>query len=254
MSLALTTLEKRILWVSAAFALYFAFPTPASAMHIMEGYLPVGFCAAWGVICVPFLVMGVIRLRRLVQNNRRVLILLAMAGAFIFVISALKIPSVTGSCSHMTGTGLSAILFGPSITSILGTIVLTFQAILLAHGGLTSLGANIFSMAIIGPILAWLLYRGAVKLGINKLVAVGIAAFFGDLLTYLVTSMQLAIAYPSEVGGIMESAVKFLGIFAPTQLPLAVIEGLLTVIIIMGMKSFASKELKETQFSFEGAK
>ena len=62
----------------------------------------------------------------------------------MFVISSLKIPSVTGSCSHMTGTGLGAILFGPTAAGVLGLIVLLFQAILLAHGGLTTLGANTF--------------------------------------------------------------------------------------------------------------
>ena len=67
----------------------------------------------------------------------------------MFVISSLKIPSVTGSCSHMTGTGLGAILFGPTAAGVLGLIVLLFQAILLAHGGLTTLGANTFSMAIV---------------------------------------------------------------------------------------------------------
>ena len=78
--------------------------------------------------------------------------LIAMSGAFIFVISSLKIPSVTGSCSHMTGTGLGAIMFGPASVSVLGIIVLIFQAVLLAHGGLTTLGANTFSMAIAGPL------------------------------------------------------------------------------------------------------
>ena len=67
------------------------------------------------------------------------------------MLSALKIPSVTGSCSHPTGTGLGAVLFGPGVMTVLGTIVLLFQALLLAHGGLTTLGANVFSMAIVGP-------------------------------------------------------------------------------------------------------
>ena len=70
--------------------------------------------------------------------------LIAVVGAFAFVLSALKIPSVTGSSSHPTGVGLAAILFGPAITSVLGLIVLIFQAILLAHGGITTLGANVF--------------------------------------------------------------------------------------------------------------
>ena len=139
-----------------------------------------------------------------------------MAGAFIFVISSLKIPSVTGSCSHMTGTGLGAILFGPSAVSVLGIIVLLFQAILLAHGGLTSLGANTFSMAVAGPFVSYGIYKLCGRLRINKMVAVFLAASLGDLFTYGVTSLQLALAYPSATGGVAGSVVEFLGVFAPT--------------------------------------
>lgn len=217
-------------------------------MHIMEGYLPLAHCIVWDIICMPFLVAGIISIRHILQRKRRLLLLLAMSGAFIFVISSLKIPSVTGSCSHMTGTGLAAILFGPAVTSVLGIIVLIFQAILLAHGGLTTLGANTFSMAIAGPVFAWLLYKLGKKLKLNRKVNIFIAAMLGDLFTYCITSIQLAIAYPSESGGILASAVKFLGVFAPTQVPLAVVEGLLTVLIIMGMESFAEPELKEIAF------
>ena len=77
--------------------------------------------------------------------------LLGLCGAFAFVLSSLKIPSVTGSCSHPTGVGLAAILFGPSVACIMALIVLLFQALLLAHGGLTTLGANVFSMGVAGP-------------------------------------------------------------------------------------------------------
>ena len=171
-----------------------------------------------------------------------------MAGAFIFVISSLKIPSVTGSCSHMTGTGLGAILFGPSAVSILGIIVLLFQALLLAHGGLTTLGANTFSMAIAGPVVSFGLYRLCRKLGINRRTGVFLAAFAGDLFTYCVTSIQLAVAYPSETGGVAASVLKFLGVFAPTQLPLAVIEGILTVVIVIGLETYAGPELKMIGF------
>ena len=150
--------------------------------------------------------------------------------SFIFVLSALKIPSVTGSSSHPTGVGLSAILYGPYVTSILGTIVLIFQAGLLAHGGFTTLGANSFSMAIVGPIVAFAVYK--LLKNKNKSVAVFAAAALGDLFTYVVTAIQLALANPSATGGFTESLIKFLMVFAVTQIPLAIIEGLLTNIIV----------------------
>ena len=243
--------NQKISWLAkavyAAAAILAVAPT-ANAMHIMEGYLPPVFCIAWGIVCLPFLVFGFRSLNRRVQENRRSITLIAMAGAFVFVLSSLKIPSVTGSCSHMTGTGLGAILFGPCVTSILGIIVLIFQAILLAHGGLTTLGANCFSMAIAGPIISWILYKLLQKANVNKRVCIFVAAFLGDLFTYCVTSFQLALAYPSEVGGIGASIAKFLGIFATTQLPLAVIEGILTVVIVIALETYAKDELSSLEF------
>ena len=240
--------EKILLRASIAFAALFAIAPVSNAMHIMEGYLPAGYCVAWGVICLPFLLAGFISLRNKVNENRRNLTLIAMSGAFIFVISSLKIPSVTGSCSHMTGTGLGAILFGPSAVSILGIIVLIFQAVLLAHGGLTTLGANTFSMAVAGPLVAFGVYRLCGKLKVNRRFGIFLAAFLGDLCTYCVTSIQLALAYPSESGGVLASTVKFLGVFAPTQLPLAVIEGILTVVIVIGLETYAVPELRSLGF------
>ena len=240
--------ERIFLVFSFALALFLSFPLTAAGMHIIEGFFPVSHCVAWGVLCLPFLAAGIISIRRTLKRNKRLIMLLAMSGAFIFVISSLKIPSVSGSSSHMTGTGLSAILFGPAVTCVLGIIVLVFQAVLLAHGGLTTLGANAFSTAIAGPAFAWLLYRLGRKLNFNRKANVFIAAVFGDLITYSVTSLQLAIAYPAARGGVMASAIKFLLVFAPTQAPLIAAGGLLTVFIIIGLERFAEPELKEISF------
>lgn len=237
-----------LLKLSVLFACVFAVTPAAYGMHIMEGYLPPAFCVGWGAVSLPFLVWGLKVIQKRLKENRRNITLLAMSGAFIFVISSLKIPSVTGSCSHMTGTGLGALLFGPAPVTLLGLIVLIFQALLLAHGGLTTLGANVFSMAIAGPFLTFGLYKLCRKMKVNKNVSIFTAACLGDLFTYCVTSLQLALAYPSAEGGAAVSAVKFLGVFAPTQLPLAVIEGILTVIVMITLETYAKSEIKIAGF------
>lgn len=236
--------QKHIVLLSAAVSMMLSTAPAVNAMHIMEGYLPPSYCIAWGILCLPFLAAGMFSIQNKLKANPRAITLLAMSGAFIFVISSLKIPSVTGSCSHMTGTGLGAILFGPAAVSILGIIVLLFQAILLAHGGLTTLGANTFSMAVAGPLLTYGIYWLCKKGKVNRKVSIFLAACLGDLFTYCMTSVQLALAYPSEQGGVVLSAAKFLGVFAPTQLPLAVIEGILTVLVVMALETYALPELK----------
>ena len=209
----------------------------ASAMHIAEGYLPVGWAIAWGVVCVPFVAAGLISIRKKIEQAPRTKILLAMCGAFAFVLSALKLPSFSGSCSHPTGVGLGAILFGPTATTILGLVVLLFQALLLAHGGLTTLGANLFSMAIVGPLVSWAVYQALKKAGAKPAVAVFCAAALGDLMTYVTTSFQLGVVY----GNLAE----YLAIFAVTQIPLAIAEGLLTVVVFNVLEKYSAAELRE---------
>jgi cobalt/nickel transport system permease protein len=239
----MSSIQKKLIGFAAALALMPLLVQGASAMHIMEGYLPPAHSIAWGAAALPFIIAGFFSLRKKLADNRRAMVLLAISGAFVFVISALKIPSVTGSCSHMTGTGLGAILFGPLVTSVLGLIVLVFQAVLLAHGGLTTLGANAFSMAIAGPFLTFGVYILCKKLKANNKVNVFIAVASGSMLTYCITAAQLAFAHPSADGGVVESLVKFLAIFAVTQIPLSVIEGLLSVLIISVIEMYAKEEL-----------
>eukprot|EP00831_Metopus_contortus_P009936 TRINITY_DN13843_c0_g1_i1.p1 TRINITY_DN13843_c0_g1~~TRINITY_DN13843_c0_g1_i1.p1 ORF type:complete len:309 (-),score=7.64 TRINITY_DN13843_c0_g1_i1:359-1285(-) len=220
-------------------------PKTVFAMHIMEGFLPPTWCIAWGAICIPFIFMGLFSIREKIKVNPKIKMLIAMAGAFAFVLSALKIPSVTGSCSHPTGVGLGAILFGPTVMSVLGLIVLIFQALLLAHGGITTLGANTFSMAIVGPIVSYFLYKFLKKMKVSQSISVFAAAMIGDLMTYVTTSIELSLAFPDKIGGIMPSIIKFMGIFAVTQIPLAISEGILTVIIFNLLTNYNKEELKE---------
>lgn len=201
-------------------------------MHIMEGFLPAGHALGWTIVSAPFVVAGAVSLRRILRDRPEARLTLAAAGAFTFVLSALKLPSVTGSCSHPTGTGLGAIAFGPSVMALIGTIVLLFQALLLAHGGLTTLGANVFSMAIVGPWVGWAAWRAAGSLGLPATVAVFLGAALADLSTYVVTSFELALAFPDPTSGILGAFLKFAGIFAVTQVPLAIAEGFVVIVVM----------------------
>jgi len=197
----------------------------------MEGFLPHPWWEIWLIISLPVVAWGVYKMNKMVKENREILPLLAVSGAFVFVLSSLKMPSVTGSCSHPTGTGMGAILFGPGITAVLSAIVLIYQALFLAHGGLTTLGANIFSMGIAGPLIGYLVFVLAKRSGLNMYLSVFLAAMLADWTTYVVTSMQLALAFPAASGGIMASFQAFMAIFAITQVPLAVVEGAVTALM-----------------------
>lgn len=195
----------------------------------MEGYLPAFWCAVWFVVAAVVVIYGIMQIKKATADNDDAMPLLALSGAFMFILSSLKMPSVSGSCSHPCGNGLGTVFFGPAVTAVLSVIVLLFQAILLAHGGLTTLGANIVSMGIVGPVCGFIVWKGLRKVNISAPIAIFFTAFVADLMTYVMTSVQLALAFPGD--NMFTTFTVFLGIFAITQIPLAVAEGLLTTVI-----------------------
>lgn len=198
-------------------------------MHIMEGFLPHPWWEIWWAIMIPIIAYGIYKLSKIARKNPEAKPLLALMGAFIFVVSALKLPSVFGSSSHPTGSGLAAIVFGPAIASVLSMIALIFQATLLAHGGITTLGANVFSMGIVGPVVGYVTWILCRKIRVPTQAGVFLAVALSDLFTYLTTSFQLALAFPAT--GFTQAFLQFAGIFAVTQIPLAIAEGILAVFI-----------------------
>jgi cobalt/nickel transport system permease protein len=105
------------------------------------------------------------------------------------------------------------------------------------------------SMAIGGPLLGivvWQLLRKHTPMWFSVFVTV----FVTDLFTYVITSTQLALAFPDPVGGFGASWVKFAAIFAVTQIPLAISEGIMGVLVFKALESTAQEEFK--QLGLEG--
>ncbi|MCQ2070229.1 MAG: energy-coupling factor ABC transporter permease [archaeon] len=197
----------------------------------MEGYLEPVWCIVWFAIMIPFVVIGVKKIVQIFREHPEQKMTVALSGAFIFLISSLKLPSVTGSSAHPTGTALAVVLYGVSVCSVLSAIVLILQALLLAHGGLTTLGANCVSMGIIGPLIGLLFWRALIRGGVKVQISMFIAAFLADLLTYVVTALQMTLNVVTANGAdFVGSFVDFMSIYAVTQVPLAIVEGIIFAI------------------------
>ena len=79
--------QKNLAVLASVFLMLLTIAPVSNAMHIMEGFLPVKYCILWGVICVPFLVIGFMNIKKVLGNDRRTLTVLALTGAFVFVLS-----------------------------------------------------------------------------------------------------------------------------------------------------------------------
>ena len=211
-------------------------------MHIVEGFLPIEWCLIWFIISMIFIIIGIRQIIGLVHEIPESKKFLAVSGVFMFVASLLHFPSVTGAYSHPVGNGLSGSVFGPAITSVLAAVILLLHAFLLGYGGLTTLGANIFSIGIVGPFAAYLIFY-ALKDRISPYGAIIFASFFGSVFTCLTTAVQYALVY----GGFY----KFFVIFFITQLPLSILDAMITTVVFVVMYSMFkdtgifSKELKD---------
>jgi cobalt/nickel transport system permease protein len=130
-------------------------------------------------------------------------------------------------CSHPCGTPLAAILVGPFVSTVLAALSLLIQALLLAHGGFTTWGANIFSMGVMGSFVgfgSFVLFR---RLHAPLFFAAFAAGLFGDWATYATTAFELASGLGTDSSPWTMFATILIA-FAPTQIPLGILEGLFT--------------------------
>lgn len=224
--MTITTITRRAARLTAlALAGLALAPEPALAMHISEGILPAPWALLWYAAAAPFVWMGIRTLNQCSPGAGVFKPFVGLVGAAVFIISCMPIPvPVAGTTAHPCGVGLAAILVGPWITTLISSVALALQALFLAHGGITTLGANITSMGVFGPFAAYAAFRLVMAMGVSGRAAAFTAGVVGDWVTYMGTSLFLALGLsgPGEFWGM------FLGImvaFVPTQLPLGILEG-----------------------------
>jgi len=221
---------KRYIVLALVFALglLLLYPIPAYAMHIAEGILPAYWAAIWYIPAVVFVGIGIYQIKRKTRETKAIMPLLGLTGAAIFLISVFPIPvPIAGTSSHPVGTPLGAILVGPFISTVLGAIALLIQALFLAHGGISTWGANIVSMALVGSFVGFGVFVLFKKLNVPIFLAAFAAGLLGDWATYATTAFELASALHGG-GSLWGMFAAIVTAFAPTQLPLGILEGLFT--------------------------
>lgn len=205
----------------------------AHAMHLSEGILPFNWALLWSVIAAPFVAWGLSRLRKLTTVDISFKPLVGVMAAVVFIISCMPIPVPTaGTCSHPCGTGISGILVGPAISILISAVALLIQALFLAHGGLSTWGANIVSMGVIGSFAGFLTFKALRSIKMNMAVAGFMAGLFADWATYFTTSVELASGIRGD-SPFRPLFWKILIAFVPTQLPLGILEGATTAGMVL---------------------
>jgi len=229
--------QYRTILLSAVLPVFLV-PSHSFAMHISEGILPFSWALFWFIASAPFLVLGLRTLARRSEADLASKPLVGMVAAVVFVISCMPIPvPLAGTCSHPCGTGLAAVLLGPTLGVVAAAVALLIQALFLSHGGLSTWGANLFSMGVMGSFAGYAVFRGLRLSGLGVVIAAFAAGLVADWATYAGTAMIMA-AGIKGVGPFWPLAGKIALAFVPTQLPLGIVEGAITA----GMVSLLRKK------------
>jgi cobalt/nickel transport system permease protein len=117
-------------------------------MHIPDGFLSITICILMYAASIGFLVWAWRKVKNTYSTS--VAPLLAISSAFVFAAQMINFPIMYGTSGHLVGGTFLAVLLGPYATILSMTLVLMMQALFFADGGLTTFGANVFNMAIIG--------------------------------------------------------------------------------------------------------
>ena len=76
---------------------------PLGAMHIMEGFIPLKWCIIWYLIALPFVVFSYRFVARQIKASPRMKSSFALAAAYTFILSALKMPPSRGVVPTLLG-------------------------------------------------------------------------------------------------------------------------------------------------------
>lgn len=164
-------------------------------MHIPDGYLSPSTCA---VLYAGAGVGWYGALRRIRRTfSARVVSLVSVFAAFAFVVMMFNLPLPGGTTGHALGVTIAAIVLGPCGSILALSLALAIQALFFGDGGVTTLGANCFNMAIVASGVAYASYRiiaGSASLrSRRRVVAAAIAGYLAVNAAALIAAIEFGI-------------------------------------------------------------
>jgi len=191
-------------------------------MHIPSELLSTPVCSVSAVAAIGGIGGAAVALAR--SRRAPSAIQFALVSSLVFGLQMLNYPVYNGISGHLVGGVFAAALLGVPAGVLALALVLTLQTLLFADGGAWMLGANILNMSLIGAGVGGLLRARLLGRGVASGWATGIAAAASVQLAVLALGVQLA------ASGRAPGAA--LGWLVAVHAGLAVIEGVLTVLLV----------------------
>jgi cobalt/nickel transport system permease protein len=193
-------------------------------MHIPDAFIPIAQGIAYWVIALVFIALS-LRWARSEMDEKK-LPLVAVIAAGIFALQSFNLPVSMGTSGHLVGGALAAIVLGsPYAAVFILTLVLIVQGVLFGDGGITTMGANIINMGVIGGFVGFYSFRGLMGVTKSMPVSAFAAAWLACFIPALAAAVEMYVAgtFPLREGliamGLYHALIGF-------------IEGFVTVVAI----------------------
>jgi len=193
-------------------------------MHIPDAFIPIPQGIVYWIIALVFVVLALKWAKN--EMNEEKLPLVAVLAAGIFALQSFNLPVSMGTSGHLVGGALAAIVLGSPFAAVfILTMVLIVQGVLFGDGGLTTMGANIINMGVIGGFVGFYTFKGLMGMTKNMPIAGFAAAWLACLIPSLACAIEMFIAgtFPLREGLIA------MGLYHAI---IGVIEGIVTVAAI----------------------
>ncbi|MFA5331885.1 MAG: cobalt transporter CbiM [Methanoregula sp.] len=193
-------------------------------MHIPDAFIPIWQGGIYWIIALIFVALALRWAKNEMSEEK--LPLVAVLAAGIFALQSFNLPVSMGTSGHLVGGALAAIILGSPFAAVfILTLVLIVQGVLFGDGGITTMGANIINMGVIGGFVGFYSFKGLMKATKNMPVSGFIAAWLACLIPALACAVEMFIAgtFPLREGLIA------MGLY---HAAIGVIEGIVTVAAI----------------------
>lgn len=193
-------------------------------MHIPDAFIPLPQAAIYWIVALAFLALAIKWARS--EMNEDKIPLIAVLAAGIFALQSFNLPVSMGTSGHLVGGALAAIVLGSPFAAVfILTLVLIIQGFIFGDGGITTMGANIINMGVIGGFVGFYSFQGVLKIVKNTYLSAAVAAWLACFIPALACAIEMAIAgtFPLVPG------LVAMGLYHAI---IGVIEGIVTGVVI----------------------
>ena len=190
---------------------------------------------------------------------RAIIPLIAIVSSLLLVVQLFEFPVAGGGSTwHLLGGTMVSMVLGPFAAIISMTITLLIQA-MLGDGGISSFGANIFNLAVIGG-MSFFIVKALLSTRFSTkwlVLSVFTASWVSNILTALAVGIEIGInPIAGNLGGLWVTVPTMMSWYVPTGIIEGVIASSLVVsfyktksIKLYGLELCNNKERVETRLT-----